>query len=376
MKLLPFIKKGFNIFIKDLRMLAITFLIFPIAMATVYGGMQKEMFEGKGHTIDPFKVDFQFDENSAKGKALNEILSQESVKKLIIKEADKAEYSVIITDDFKKIEIKGKNEASTQFAILKSFTTAVVNNFNQTNTMQTELKKLSLSDAQVANIISSVMSSISKSRETSSVKETIIEGYKTLSSIEYYTISIFSFTSLMLVVTLSSYFFKEVKEGILKRSLSTPNNKRNYFISFVLNAFLISLIISTIYVVINRIRGIVFTGNILYLGLTILAQSLLCAAVVGVVIAFIKKEVTANIIINTAIISSSMFGGVFFSTDFISSKVLQKVMSSLPNTLILNSYKGMAISGDLQIEVIIMALIAILLLVAAMIKIELKWEVQ
>lgn len=379
MKLMPYVKKGLNIFVKDIKMMIISFLILPMALAFFYGNMQKEMFEGKSHSIDAVIVDFQYNQGSEKGKVLNEILSQTEVKKFIIQEKKDAEYSVMISEDFKTTLIKGKDQEAIQFVMLKNFVTAVINNFNQFDAMQKSINNLNMSQAEKSSLMINVMETFNNSEKELSIKEEIVEGYKTLNSVEYYTISIFSFTSLIMIITLVSYFFKEVKEGIVKRSLSTPNNKRNYFLGFIVTMFIISLTISSVYVIINRFRGIAFLGNPIYLAIVIIAQSVLCASVVGFVIAFIKKEVTANILMNVVLLVPSMFGGVYFYGEIVSSKLMQRIMSLVPNALILNSYKGLAITESFQTiqgEVLAMAILSIVLLSAALVKIELKWEVQ
>lgn len=379
MKLMPYIKKGLTIFIKDIRMMAISFIVLPLAMALIYGNMQKGMFEGKSNEIDAVKVDFKYDKTSEKGKILSEILSQTEVKKFIQQEGSKAEYSVLISRDFKSVEIKGKDEEDVQFIMLKNFVTAVINNFNQFDVIQNSVNNLQLSQSEKNNLMNNLMASYRRNEQESSIKEEIVEGYRTLNSIEYYTISIFSFTSLIMVLTLAGYFYKEKKEGIVRRSLSTPRDKRNYFLGFITTVFLISIIISVVYVVINRARGIAFMGNPIHLAIIILVQSILCAAVVGFVIAFIKKEVTANIVMNLILVVPSMFGGVFFYNEIIDNKVMKKIMNLAPNTLILNSYKDLAITeslGAVQGEILAMAVLSIVLLAVTLYKIEVKWEVQ
>lgn len=379
MKLVPYIKKGLKIFIKDIRMMTISFLILPMALALIYGNMQRNMFEGKSHEIDAVKVDFQYNQGSEKGRILNEILSQDEVMGFFKQEKDAAEYTVIIQDDFKNAEIKGKDEGTVQFDMLKNFVTVIINNFNKYELMQSNINSLNISEAQRIDLRNSVMNSFNQSNREASIKEKIVEGYKTLGPIEYYTISMFSFTSLLMIATLAGYFYKEIKEGIVKRSLSTPNNKRNYFIGNMVSIFLIALIISTAYIAINRIRGVAFLGDPIHIAAVILSQSILCAAVSGFVTAFIKKEMTASILLNVIFIVPSIFGGVFFYDEIIDNKIMQKIMDLAPNALVLNAYKELSITGSFSAasgEVLAMILLSIVLLVSALVKIEHKWEVQ
>lgn len=379
MKLIPYIKKGLKVFIKDIRMMAISFLILPMALAFIYGNMQKNTFEGQNYTLDAIRVDFQYNQGRDKGRILSQVLSQNEIKKFIIKDNNTPEYAVIIDDNFKDAEIKGKDQGDVKFVILKNFVSALINNFNSFEVMEKSINSLNISEAQKNTLMNNVIASLNKSNREPSIKEKIALGYKTLGSIEYYTISMFSFTSLIMIVTLAGYFYREIREGIVKRSLSTPNNKRDYFLGNLLSVFIISLIISTTYIAINRIRGVAFLGNPIYLTVTILAQSLLCTSVVGFVIAFIKKEMTANILMNVIFITTSMFGGVFFNGELIDNKIMRKVMDFVPNSLVLNTYKNLSITGSFNAihgEVLAMVVLSVLLLSIALVKIEFKWEVQ
>lgn len=379
MKLIPYIKKGLKVFIKDIRMMAISFLILPMALAFIYGNMQKNTFEGQNYTLDAIRVDFQYNQGSDKGRILSQVLSQNEIKKFIIKDNNTPEYTVIIDDNFKDAEIKGKDQGDVKFVILKNFVSALINNFNSFEVMEKSINSLNISEAQKNTLMNNVIASLNKSNREPSIKEKIALGYKTLGSIEYYTISMFSFTSLIMIITLAGYFYREIREGIVKRSLSTPNNKRDYFLGNLLSVFIISLIISTTYIAINRIRGVAFLGNPIYLTVAILAQSLLCTSVVGFVTAFIKKEMTANILMNVIFITTSMFGGVFFNSELIDNKIMRKVMDFVPNSLVLNTYKNLSITGSFNAihgEVLAMVVLSVLLLSIALVKIEFKWEVQ
>jgi ABC-type multidrug transport system permease subunit len=181
-----------------------------------------------------------------------------------------------------------------------------------------------------------------------------------------------------MLLTLAGYFYKEVKEGILKRSLSTPTSKKTYFLGFLLSTFIVSFAVTVIYIIINRVRGAAFLGNPLELLLVILLQSLLTTCVVGAVIAFIKKEAAANALMSALFIIPSVFGGVFFYSEAIGFKLIKALMNNVPNVLILNAYKNLSITGSLkgiQGELLAMSILSIILLAISLIKIELKWEV-
>lgn len=378
MRLMPYIKKGLIIFIKDIHVMVITFLILPMALALIYGNMQRDLFEGKNTSIETLKVDFQYDKSSEKGRILNEILSDDGVKEIIQDDDNEKEYSVIISDDFKDVEIRGKDQESMQFILLKNFVSAIISNFNQFDVVQSTISNLNLSQFQKNEIMNSVMDVFNKYGSQTQVREKIIEGYRTLDSFNYYTISMFSFTSMFMVVMLASYYYKEIREGIVRRSLSTPCSKRNYYLGFMVSTFLISLILSVVYIVINRIRGTGFLENPFHIGIIILLQSILCASTVGVVITFIKKEMTATVIMNLVLVIPSIFGGAFFNIGIIDNKIIQRIINLAPNTLILNSFKDLAVTGSIGAirgELTAMLLLSTVFILLTMFKTRSTWEV-
>jgi ABC-2 type transport system permease protein len=378
MKLIPHIKKGFNIFVKDIKMMIVSFLVLPMALALVYGNMQKNLFDGKDQPIDLIKADFQYDESSAKGAMIKDILSQEKVKELIQDDEKEAQYTIVISKDFKSVDIECKDQGTTEFMILKNFTEAIVDNLNEYENLNEFISGLKISEEEKKNLIANIISKLNTSNEEPLFKEKIVEGYKTLNSMQYYTISMFSFTSLILIMTLAANFYKEVKEGIVKRSFTTPNGRVDYFIGFISNSFIISLLLSSLYIIINAIRGITFLGNPFYIALIVLLQGILSAAVVGMIIAFIKKDATATMVMNLLIIVPSMFGGVFFYSDFLENSIMKKIAIMVPNSMILNSYKDLAISGSLksiQGELSTMFIISVIFLTISILKVQHKWEV-
>lgn len=365
-----------RVYRKEAFVLIISFLIFPMALSFIYGEMQKNLFEGKDSSIKSIEVDFQYDRKSEKGLILDKILSDEQVEEVIHTGSEKSEYSVIISEDFKNAEIFCEKENTVELMVLKNFVEAILKDINQHDLVYSKVVSLDASEMQKSTTISNIIDSLNTN--TLVVRERIVKGYKTLSSTEYYTISMFSFTSLILVVTLAGYFYKEVKEGIVKRTLSTPNDKTSYFFGFLLNSFIITFAISIIYVMINRFRGVAFTGNILHIGAIVLIQSLLCTSIAGMAIAFIKKEMTASVLMNILLVLPSIFGGVFFYNEAIESKTIRAIINYVPNALILNSYKELAITGNMQSiteELVVMTVLSIALLTVSIIKIHHKWEV-
>lgn len=110
----------------------------------------------------------------------------------------------------------------------------------------------------------------------------------------------------MFVVVLIKQFYKEKKQGVIRRSFSTPNNEISYLLGYLTSGFILDFITNIIYVVINRALGVAFTDNFIGNSIIILLQSFLQTFVVGIIIATIRSEKIANSIINKMILREEL----------------------------------------------------------------------
>ncbi|WP_238883968.1 ABC transporter permease [Clostridium sp. YIM B02551] len=378
MKLFPHIKRNLVSYINTNKMtIIIAFFLFPMVMAYIYGIMEEDMFTGKS-SFEPIKVEIRYDKDSKEGELLTSILKNKEVKDFINSDAtEDFKCKVTISKDFNDINIQKLKGSDNDTEMIKTFMKSFSENINQYKIIQTNVEKLNLSPMDKSQMTSSILMSLQENSNTPTVKEKIVEGYRTLGSREYYTISLFSFTSIMLISLLIKGFYNERKKGILKRVFSTPNSKLNYFYGYVSFTMIMALIINILYVTINRFLGTAFTGNYLYLLMIVFLQSILEAAVIGAIIALVKSDKVANGIMTILIFLPMIIGGVFYSADIMEVKVLQVLSNFAPNSLILNAYKGLSItesySGALT-QIMIMIGLSACLLVISTIKVKTSWE--
>ncbi|MBK1810928.1 ABC transporter permease [Clostridium sp. YIM B02505] len=377
MNLLTEIRKNLISFIRQNKIIFILFIICPMIGAYVYGVMQEDVFSGKS-SFEPITVEFQYDKTSLEGKVLEGMLSTKEVKNFINSEAkDDIKCKVVIDKTFNDIEIEKISGSDSSLDMVQSFMRTFSDNINQYKVLYKNIEGVSSNDQEKKALTNNIIGKLQEIQKVASVKDKIIQGYKSLGSREYYTISIFSFSSTMIMLTLIKLFYKEKRIGILRRAFSTPNKKTNYLAGYLSSSFIIVFIINVAYILINRILGIAFTTSILWILITVILQSLLQASVIGFIIAFVKSEKVSNAIISAATALQLMIGGVFYSIDMTGSSVLKVISNFSPNTLIINSYKNLAIvSGDYGAlnQIIIMLLVAALFLVISFIKINIVWE--
>lgn len=377
MQIFPHIKKNLISFLREGKITILCFLIFPMIMAYIYGTMQEDMFQGKSY-LEPIKVIFNYDKSLKEGEVLTTILKDKETKSFIaVVEDEEPQCKVTISNDFKTIDIEKLKGSDTQVDMVKGFMEIFNENINQYNIVVDNVNKLSLTSVEKEELINKLLFKLQENNREPLIKEQLVEGYKSLGAREYYTISMFSLTSIMLVVLLIQEFYKEKKQGVVRRSFSTPNSEISYLLGYLSSCFILALVINFIYVAINVILGIAFLGNFIGDITIIILQSLLQTAVVGIIISFIKSEKIANSIMNIIVFIPVVIGGVFFYSDLIEIKILKFFSNISPNSLILNSYKNLSVAEEIygaKNQIIIMMMLSLILLIVSFIRVKFSWE--
>lgn len=377
MKLFPHIKVNLLGFIKNSKITIITFLIFPMVMAYIYGTMQKDSFSGKS-TFTAIPVEFKYDKTTKEGEILNSILKEKTVKNFINADSKESlKCRVKISNDFKSISIEKLKGSDTEISIVKSFMKTFSESINQYSIVVDNVNNLSLKPEEKSQLLNKLLYSMGENNKASAITEKVIPGYRTLGSREYYTISMFSYTSIMLVMILAVTFYKSKKTGVIRRSFSTPSSKEAFLMGYFISSFIIAVGVNLIYITINKVLGIAFTENFSLNILLVLMQSLLQASVIIAIISFISSEQVANAVMTVLMIIPVIVGGVFFNADIIEIKILKVLANFSPNSLILDSYKNLSITGSLTQPgntTVITLILSLILIVASLLKVSYSWE--
>ena len=376
MRLFPHIKKNLIAFMKEGKIIILSFLIFPMVMAFIYGTMQQDMFEGKS-SFEPIRVEFNYNKTSPMGQVLDNVLSEKSVQSFIQRGNENPKCKVDISEDFKDIKITKLDGTDNEVELVRSFMVNLSEGINQYEVIENKVNSLNITESEKGILIDKLLSEIEEGNGKPVIRDELIEGYRTIGAREYYTISMFSFTSIIFIVTIAKWYYRDRKQGVIRRSFSTPNKKEVYLFGYLTSAFILVLFANILFVTINRVLGIAFMDNFIVIIAITLIQSLLQTAVLGALVAFIKSEKIANAIMNALVFLSVIIGGVFFNIELIGAKVLKVVADFSPNSLILNSYKTLSITQSfsaVQSEVVIMCLLSLILLIASVIKVKISWE--
>jgi ABC-2 type transport system permease protein len=333
--------------------------------------------EGRSSS-QPIKVTFSYNENSKEGQFLTSILNESSVKDYIASDnSNNAQWKASFSKDFDSITLEKLKGSDDQIDIVKSFIATFTDNMNQYKIMTDDVNKLQLSNKNKQKLISKLESMLEKNSRRPLIKEQLIQGYKTIGTGEYFIISMFSFTSILILSIISKGFYKDKKQGVVRRSFSTPNSKANYLMGYLSSSSILFLVINISYVIINKLLGIAFLNQFMGVLVTVLFQSLLQTAIMAVIISFIAEERSANGVLLLLVILSAVLGGVFYNPILIPIDFIKEFSNILPNTLILNCYKNLSIQqglGGVLPQMLSMGLVSAVLLIASFVKVKVRWE--
>ena len=369
MKYIPFIKKNIKSLFKDNIIIFISFIIGPLLIALIYGTMMEASFD-VSKDENAINVTFLYDEDSYNGKIFKEVLDSENVRSFINSTED-GDIELEINDDFNDTNIRNIHSEAEVISIVKNFMEQVSSNLTKYKVIYD--KTDGMNQEEILGEYFSKLQDINRSV----FNKKLIDGFRTLDSWEYYGISAFSFTSMLLLLIFINRFFNDKQEGVIRRTFSAAITKKEYITSFFICSSFEALIINLIYVVMARILGISFSGNILGLLAAVIGQSLLLGGMVTLFISIFKSKKLINLVLTAFITLSSVLGGSFFNVDFIDLNVMQVLKNISPNTLILNAYKFLVISPDLFDSlkyVLIMIVISTVCLVISRIKVNYRWE--
>lgn len=377
MNIVPQLRKNIRTLFKEEKFLVIAFVILPIVITFICGAMTKDSFEGKS-SIEPVNVKLIYDEESELGAILSSDLKRDQIKSFMKVDEKNPECEVTISDDFKDVQINNISSTDARINIIKKFFENFTSNVKQYNLIYEKINDLQVNEQEKGKILEEFSEKFEEIQIASSIEENLIEGYKTLNSYEYYSISTFSFTSMILIFMFINKYFDERGQGVIKRTFAAPTRKEEYIVGYALSASLTALLINSLYVVINIFLNTGFKQNFLGIIIALIGQSLMQGTFAGVIVTFIKNKSIVNSIMSMIVILPVIAGGAFFKIDSLEDGASKILGNFSPNSLILNSYKTLAISSNINDSIIYIILMFILSLVffsISIIKVKKAWEV-
>lgn len=386
MKLKAFIKISFKGLIKNVHIMLITFAIFPVIISVLYGYFQKDMFE-KPNSISKISISIEDRDNTTISKNLISFLKSDNLKDLLeIK--DGLEEKIVIPKGYGeklfynkdlKVVIEAKsNSQSSNFYILKDILDKYNKNLYEKFVINNNIKKLNLSNEEKLLLLNKVERDINRLYKQNVIKNKIVSSYKELNSYEYYSISISSFMSIILIISVTASYYNQKKKGIFNRIISTPISKFQYFNCQIINSILVAFVFNFIYVMAFRLLHLSFEGSLLLLILIIVFKSLLEASIVGIIIAFFKSKRVAGMFLKFFLMLSIVIGGVFYPLYKVvkENSVINYLSNYSPNVLIMKTYKNYVLFNSfhsIQFYLMMFLLTSIVFYFISILKIKVKW---
>lgn len=388
MRLKAFIKVMLKGLVREWKVTVFTFIIFPMVTSVLYGYFQKELFTPE-NIMSKYYINIIDEDKSEASMGLKELFNNEQVKDFIVltEDKEKLQVEVVIPKGYesaliglkeeeivlRQLNEKGEPVIAAVSSLVEKYNKAVQEGI----LINDRIVKGSLSQEDKEKLMMDIGQKFKSFQTEKSIKTNIYTEGKNLTSFQYYSISIFSFISLVLIGSLSTSYYTERENGLVKRYLAAPMSKIQFFNYTLISNFTFAFIVNSIYVMVYKISNISFQGSYGILILILIILSILEATLAGVLVAFFKDKRIGGIFINALILLSVSVGGAFLPVDKIGGKVLTVLNNIAPNTHIINVFKAYILENTLSSIInplMIMATISIVSYLISFIKVRVKWE--
>lgn len=388
MRLKAFIKVMLKGLVREWKVILFTFIIFPMVTSVLYGYFQKELFTPE-NIMSKYYINIIDEDKSEASTGLKELFNNEEVKDFIVltEDKEKLQVEVVIPKGYesaliglkeeeivlKQLNEKGEPVIAAVSSIVEKYNKAVQEGI----LINDKVVKSSLSQEDKEKLMVDIGGKFKSFQTEKSIKTNIYTEGKNLTSFQYYSISIFSFISLLVIQSLTSSYYAERENGLVKRYLAAPMSKVQYFNYILISNFTFSLIVNSIYVMVYKISNMSFQGSYGILILILIILSILEATLAGFLVAFFKDKRIGGVFIQAFILLSVSVGGAFFPVDKVGGKVLTVLSVIAPNTHIINVFKAYILENTLNSIInplMIMATIAVVSYLISFIKVRVKWE--
>jgi len=388
MRLKAFIKVMLKSIIREARVTVFMFIVFPVACSFLYGYFQKEMFKPE-NMMSKFYINIKDEDNSPTTKAFKELLRGEGLKDFIEITEDKELLQVEVEFSkgyeekllaLKEGEItlnqltpKGEFVATTLTSIIDKYNKAIQEGL----IIEKKIGESSLSEEEKLSLENEIRNKFTEYYSAKSIKTEIYTKGNNLTSFQYYSISIFSFTVLMLIQSLTSSYYVEKENGVLKRCLAAPMSKTQYFNYTLVSNIIFAFIINIVYTMIFRIVGISYGGSFGLLVLIVFTISILQGVFAGFLTTFFKDKRVGGLVVSAMIILSAAVGGSFFPVDKVGNDIVKFIGSIAPNAQIIKVFKGYILENSISAVInplLGMGLVSLILYILSFAKAKVKWE--
>lgn len=387
MKLKAYIKLTFIQTIREFPALFLIFGVFPLLLSGVLAYVQNDAFTPK-LAVSKMEIRLIDEDKTSFSQSLTDYLRSNELQKVITiaNEKQKPQLEVIIPNGYgnglistkeASIKIKALEKGTgTELAILSQ----IIDRYNEEASQQllisNSIQKLELNESEKVQLSNSINMELQKIYSSDSINSNFVTLMKSLTSYEFYSISMLGFMFIMLIMTMTAGVFTEKENGLYNRIISTSLSRNQYFDYTQVSNFIFALILNIAYVFSYRLTGLSFQGPLPLLVLIIMVQSLLATTAAGVLLAFLNKR-TVMIGMNVILIAQMVLGGSFFPFEKLSSNLILKNLNNFsPDVLLNKAYKSYIIFGSfdsIKYNLLSMLFISALFYILSRIKVRVRW---
>ncbi len=271
----------------------------PLVISLLMGTLTESLFENPNE-ISPLVIDIVDNDQSELSKQLVLFLSSDEVSTLLDVSSDEPDALLTIEKGYADkllsnspltLELQALSANTHQYAVKGA--TSLLDEYH---------KQLSIAlsnNETITNLYS-----------TSAISFTEIETALSLNSTTYYAVSLMSFTAIMLIMSVSAASYKAKEMGLTKRYYAAPLTRLKMLHYDMLSNVIYIFIVFATYMLIYRLLGDAFVGNVALLSLGALATAIF-VTVCGAFVSTYFSSKYGLIITNIIFFIQIFLGGTF-----------------------------------------------------------------
>lgn len=385
MKLWAYVKLTLIQMIKDFHTYFLVFAIFPIALGLLMGYFQKDVFT-PSVKMSPISIFITDEDNSEASKALMNFLASKELNDVLEVKSEKKDIKseVIIPKGYgealnNSVNFNIKINSKKQENKASQTVSKIIDNYNnqvvEAITIKKNIQNKNISEEDKQKLFTDVSSKIYSNYTAEGFSGRIVNLDKSLSSYEYYSITLFSFMLIMLMMGLSGGAYLEKENGLLKRIMSTSITRVQYFNYSLISSYVCAFILSLMYIMSYKILGLSFNASIGLLLLIIIIQTLLVTCISGFISVFLNKN-AGNTIMSIIMFVQIFIGGAFVPMEKVTNNpLLLKLKDFSPDAILTSIYKNLLLYNNInsiEKNLIVMIILSVFFYFASILKVKLK----
>ncbi|MFP4697952.1 MAG: ABC transporter permease, partial [Eubacteriales bacterium] len=324
MKILAYIRLTIRGIVRNFPQLFLSLSLLPIGLVFIIGYFINDSTVKT--TLPTIEIAIEDKDQTELSEQLVSFLAEER-EEFTIKVLDNDyNYQLIIPEGYEnavkkqeeidlslRLEDRGSSSnADILINIIESYHKAINKGVNITN----KLENKKLSQNQKNNRLININSQLNNINQIELFQYNEVEIKKIFNNYENLSISMYSFSFILLVMVFLAGNFMEKEIGLFNRINATPITRTEYYNLSLLCTFIGIFVFSTLYVLVLRFAGVSFNGDMSHLLIIQVAISFMGTGLVGLLWAFTSKNKSMILLNFIIIIQMLLNGGILDLNSF------------------------------------------------------------